>query len=50
MSRNSGNKEGLHLKNINGEIKRQFKAWCVRRGRTMTKVIEQMMKDKIKEK
>lgn len=43
-------KAGLHLKGLNAEVKRQFKAHCVRRGKTMTEVIEQMMKDKIKGK
>jgi len=39
----------LHIKRINAEIKRQFKAWCVRRGKSMRKVLEEMMLEKIKQ-
>jgi hypothetical protein len=33
---------------IQMDIKCQFKAYCARRGKTMTETIEEMMLDKIK--
>jgi len=34
--------------NLRTDVKCQFKAWCAERGRTMTKVVEEMMLEKIK--
>ena len=43
----SKEKTNLLLK-ISAEVKRYFKAYCAKQGRTMTEVVEEMMKEKMK--
>ena len=38
----------LHLRRLDKEVKMQFYAWCVRRNKTMTQVIETFMRNTIK--
>ena len=35
----------LYIRDLNVDIKNQFKAWCSRRGMSMTRQLESMMAD-----
>lgn len=39
----------LYIKGLSAEVKRHFKAYCVKQGKTMTQAIEEMMLEKIKQ-
>lgn len=41
--------DSIFIRNISKDIKDLFKAWCARRGVSMTRAIESYMKDRIKE-
>ena len=40
-------KSVLYLRNVDIDIKNFFRAWCIKRGFKMNKVIEQLMKETI---
>ena len=42
-------KATLFITNLAADLKCQFKAYCARRGKTMTEMITEMMKEKILE-
>lgn len=40
-------KATLYITNLPVDVKSQFKAHCARRGKTMTEMITEMMKEKV---
>lgn len=39
----------LYITNLAADVKYQFKAYCAKRNKSMTAMIEEMMKEKIRE-
>ena len=37
----------LYLRNVNEQLKREFKAFCVLRGKTITEEIQRLMREEL---
>ena len=42
-----GNKKTMHVRNVDENLKREFKALCVRRGKTISEEIQRLMKEEL---